>query len=120
MMLGRPQHIEAEPRRPARQAEIFVPDLIVANILPAVAGEDHHQADIHGTLQSGILILWSLGSPRVQKAGQLSDMRDAVEVMHQCEARLDLLIAQTGMRHQGLILPVYVGPCDTPAARALG
>jgi hypothetical protein len=35
MVLGRPQRIKAEPGRLARQAEIFVPDLIVANFLPA-------------------------------------------------------------------------------------
>ena len=47
MMLGRPQHVEARTRRQPRQPDFLVPNPIVADVVPAIAGEHHHHADIH-------------------------------------------------------------------------
>ena len=48
MVLGRPQRVKARIGGEPRQPDLLVPHLIVADVLPAIAGEDHHQADIHG------------------------------------------------------------------------
>ena len=50
VVLGRPQHVEPEVRRQPRQAQFLVPNLVVADVLPAIRGEDHHHADIHRCL----------------------------------------------------------------------
>ena len=47
MMLGRPQHVEAGVGGEPRQADLLVPDLVVRAVVPAVAGEHHHHADVH-------------------------------------------------------------------------
>src|SRR5579863_6187265 len=50
MVLDRPQHVEAELVGEPRQAQLLVPDLLIADVAPAVAGEDHLNADIHAAL----------------------------------------------------------------------
>ena len=47
VMLGRPQAIEAQVGGEPRQPDLLVPHAIVGAVLPAVAGEHHHHADIH-------------------------------------------------------------------------
>ena len=47
VMLGRPQAIEAEVGGEPRQPDLLVPHAIVGAVVPAVAGEHHHHADIH-------------------------------------------------------------------------
>ena len=42
----------AELRRDPRQPDLLVPDALVGAVLPAVAGEHHHHADVHGTSSS--------------------------------------------------------------------
>ena len=51
MVLGRPQHVEARVGGEPRQPDLLVPHLVVADALPAIAGEHHHHADIHGVLR---------------------------------------------------------------------
>ena len=48
MMLGRPQRVKAGIGGEPCQPDFLVPHLIVADVLPAIAGEHHHHADIHG------------------------------------------------------------------------
>src|SRR5690349_24638943 len=50
MVLGGPQAVEAEIGGEPRQPDLLVPHLRVRAVLPAVAGEHHHHADIHGML----------------------------------------------------------------------
>ena len=48
MVLDRPDHVEAELVGEARQAELLVDHLAVADAGPAMAGKHHLHADIHG------------------------------------------------------------------------
>ena len=81
VMLGRPQAVEAEIGGQPCQPDLLVPDAGIGTILPAVAGEDHHHADIHRTLLSrhslGSLLIWSFrgaGAPE-QALGREAGMR---------------------------------------------
>jgi len=47
MVLDRPQHIETEFVGKPRQAQFLVPHLPIADAIPAIAGEDHLNPDIH-------------------------------------------------------------------------
>src|SRR5712672_724892 len=46
MMLGRPQAVEAEIGGESRQPDLLIPHPRIGAVLPAVAGEHHHHADI--------------------------------------------------------------------------
>ena len=48
VVFGRPQAVEAQIGGSAGQPDLLVPHPGVGAILPAVAGENHHHADIHG------------------------------------------------------------------------
>ena len=48
MVLGRPQAVEARVGGEAREPDLLVPDAVVRAVVPAVAGEHHHHADVHG------------------------------------------------------------------------
>ena len=48
VMFGRPEAVEAQIGGEARQPDLLVPHAAVGAVLPAVAGENHHHADIHG------------------------------------------------------------------------
>ena len=47
MVLNRPQHVEPQVRRHARELQFLVPDLLVGHVGPAVAGKYHLQTDVH-------------------------------------------------------------------------
>ena len=51
VMLGRPQTVEAEIGGEPREADFLVPHALVGTVVPAVAGEHHHHADIHRPLR---------------------------------------------------------------------
>src|SRR5689334_2897572 len=48
MVLGRPEAVEAAVGGDARQPEFLLPDLAVLDVVPAIAAEQQHHADIHG------------------------------------------------------------------------
>ena len=53
VMLGRPQAVEPEIGGEPREANLLVPDARVGAVVPAIAGEHHHHADIHGPPPAG-------------------------------------------------------------------
>src|SRR4029450_1656559 len=50
VVLDRPQQVEAQVDGLPGEAQLLVPDLLVGHVAPAVAGEDHLQADVHRVL----------------------------------------------------------------------
>ena len=50
MVLGRPQHVEPGVGGEPCQPDLLVPHLVVRAVVPAVAGEHHHHADVHARI----------------------------------------------------------------------
>ena len=47
VMFGRPQTVEAKIGGEPREADFLIPHTLVGIIVPAIAREHHHHADIH-------------------------------------------------------------------------
>ena len=56
VVLGRPQAVEAEVGGEPGQPDFLLPHARVGAIIPAVAGEHHHHADIHGALLRSLCV----------------------------------------------------------------
>jgi hypothetical protein len=50
MMLRRPQHVKAALNGQTGQLEFLTPHLLIPDVLPAVAGEQHHHAHVYRLL----------------------------------------------------------------------
>src|SRR5207253_10255214 len=50
VVLRRPQAVETQIGGEPSQPDLLIPHTSVGAVLPAVAGEHHHHADIHGPL----------------------------------------------------------------------
>ena len=61
MVFGRPEAIEAEIGGGPGQTDLFVPYPAVGAVLPAVAGENHHHADIHGVSPCSCSCVFAVG-----------------------------------------------------------
>ena len=105
VMLGRPQAVEAEIGGEPRQPDLLVPHAIVGAVVPAVAGEHHHHADIHeASLHSLLIRRWEMLSRAVPRASpRQRSVRQAASRRQRQEARIGTSVRAWASSSRALI-----------------
>src|SRR3954469_21487379 len=95
-MFGRPQTVEAEISGEPRKPDFLVPHTLVGTVVPAIAVEPHHHADVHRTLRRVYCCLSQRQFPVPVRGGSLAMLAElgmAAAIPHDAPNLLALDVA---------------------------